>query len=132
MDIVKPHFSFWIIAALGLLWNLMGCLNYVMQTNADFVAQMSEAYQVIINGRPAWATAAFALAVFGGAVGCILLLLRRRVAGAVLVLSLIGIIGTAVFTAMLIGVVPSVLMSILVGAALLWYATIAQRKGWLR
>ena len=132
MSPVKPHFSFWIVAALGLVWNLVGCLNYVAQTNPDVVAQMPDVYQVIINGRPAWATAAFAIAVFGGAVGCILLLLRRRVAIGVLVLSLIGIIGTAVFTAMLIGLVPSVMMSFLVGAALLWYATIAQRKDWLR
>ena len=132
MSLVKPHFSFWIVAALGLVWNLVGCLNYVAQTNPDVVAQMPDVYQVIINGRPAWATAAFAIAVFGGAVGCILLLLRRRVAIGVLVLSLIGIIGTAVFTAMLIGLVPSVMMSFLVGAALLWYATIAQRKDWLR
>ena len=132
MSLVKPHFSFWIVAALGLVWNLVGCLNYVVQTNPDVVAQMPEVYQVIINGRPAWATAAFAIAVFGGAVGCILLLLRRRVAIGVLVLSLIGIIGTAVFTAMLIGLVPSVMMSFLVAAALLWYATIAQRKDWLR
>lgn len=132
MSPVKPHFSFWIVAALGLVWNLVGCLNYVVQTNPDVVAQMPETYQVIVSGRPAWATAAFAIAVFGGAVGCILLLLRRRVAIGMLVLSLIGIIGTAVFTAILIGLVPSVMMSFLVGAALLWYATIAQRKGWLR
>lgn len=132
MELIKPHFSFWIVCALGLLWNLMGCLNYIMQTNADFVGQMPDVYQAIINDRPAWATAVFAIGVFGGAVGCILLLMRRKVAIGVLILSLLGIVGTAVFTAMLIGLVPSVLMSVLVGAALLWYATIAQRKAWLR
>lgn len=128
----KPHITFWLIAGAGLIWNLMGCLNYVMQTNADVVAEMPEVYQIIINGRPAWATAAFAIAVFAGAVGCILLLLRRRIAAELLVLSLLGILATVVFTTMLIGFVPSTALSLLVGIALFWYATIARRKGWLR
>jgi hypothetical protein len=128
----KPHFSFWIIVAAGLFWNLMGCLNYVFQTNPENVAQMPEVYQVIIMGRPAWATAAFAIAVFGGAVGCILLLMRNRMALAILALSFAGIIGTAWFTLKVVGPVPSMLLSILVGAALLWYATIVRRFHWLR
>ena len=132
MEDLKPPLHFWLVAAAGLLWNLMGCLNYVMQTNPETVASMPQIYQDIINLRPAWATAAFAIAVFGGAVGCILLLLRRRVAVQILVLSLLGIVGTVVFSAMVVGLVPAEIFSFLVGAALLWYATIAQRAGWLR
>jgi hypothetical protein len=129
---IKPHFSFWIAAGLGLLWNLGGCMNYIMQTNPDNVAQMPELYQLIINTRPTWATAAFAIAVFGGAVGCILLLLQRRVAVQILIVSLMGIVITALDTLTRVGMAPSVLLSILVGAALLWYATIATRKNWLK
>lgn len=128
----KPHFSFWIVGGLGLLWHLGGCLNYIMQTNPDNVAQMPELYQLIINTRPSWATVAFALAVFGGAVGCILLLLRRRVAVSVLVVSLIGTLATALDTVMRVSMAPSLILSILVAGALLWYVTIAQRKDWLR
>lgn len=131
MTLAKPHFSFWIIAAVGLLWNLMGCLNYIMQANADAVAQMPELYQAIIAVRPAWATAAFAIAVFGGAVGCILLLLRRRVASAAFVVSLIAIAGHSVFTLRVAGVTPSLVLVVLVGVALLWYTSIARRSGWL-
>lgn len=131
MTLAKPHFSFWIFAAVGLLWNLMGCLNYIMQANADAVAQMPELYQAIIAARPAWATAAFAIAVFGGAVGCILLLLRRRVASAAFVVSLIAIAGHSVFTLRVAGVTPSLVLVVLVGVALLWYTSIARRSGWL-
>ena len=131
MTLAKPHFSFWIFAAVGLLWNLMGCLNYIMQANADVVAQMPELYQAIIAARPAWATAAFAIAVFGGAVGCILLLLRRRVASAAFVVSLIAIAGHSVFTLRVAGVTPSLVLVVLVGVALLWYTSIARRSGWL-
>jgi hypothetical protein len=109
----------------------MGCLNYIMQANADVVAQMPELYQAIIAARPAWATAAFAIAVFGGAVGCILLLLRRRVASAAFVVSLIAIAGHSVFTLRVVGVAPSLVLVVLVGVALLWYTSIARRSGWL-
>ena len=128
----KPHFSFWIVAAAGLVWNLMGCLNFITQTNPENVARMPEIYQVIIAGRPPWATIAFAFAVFGGAVGCILLLMRRQMAFPVLAVSFAGIAVTAWFTFSIVGPVPAMLLSILVGAALLWYASIVRRFNWLR
>jgi len=128
----KPHISFWIVASLGLLWNLMGCMNYIVQTNPITVAQMPDVYQTIINGRPVWATGGFAIAVFGGAVGCLLLLLRRRVAVPVFMLSLAGVVLVVIHATMLIGIVPSSVLSVLVAGALLWYATIARRKNWLR
>lgn len=132
MELVKPHFSFWIVAGIGLLWNLMGCLNYIMQTNPDAVAQMPELYQLIIAARPPWATIAFAVSVFGGAVGCILLLLRRRIASVAFVVSLIGIFGHTLFTVNVAGIVPSLVLVVLIGFALFWYSTIARRSGWLR
>ncbi|WP_299417461.1 hypothetical protein [uncultured Sulfitobacter sp.] len=127
----KPHITFWIAAGLGLVWYLAGCMNYIAQTNPASVAQMHESYQLIIKARPAWATAGFAIGVFGGAVGCILMLLRRKVAVAVLVLSLMGTLLTGVFITLLVGLAPPVVLSTLIAAALLWYATIARRSGWL-
>ena len=136
MDMDKPKISYWTIAALGLAWNLMGCLNIIAQTNPDTVAQMPEAYGAVIASRPAWATAAFAIAVFGGAVGCILLLLRRRVAVQVLMLSLGGIMLTMVHAVLTAGFAAQVLigtgMSLLIGIVLLWMARLASRSGWLR
>jgi len=128
---IRPHFTFWIIAGLGLAWNLMGCLNFITQMNADAVAQMPELYQLIIAARPLWATLAFGFAVFGGALGCILLLLRRRMATTALAVSLLAIGLTVIQTISMVGIAPSTALALLVGAALFWYATIAQRAGWL-
>ncbi|WP_415402309.1 hypothetical protein [Tateyamaria sp. SN3-11] len=128
----KPHFSFWIIAGLGVVWNLMGCLNFITQMNAEAVAQMPELYQLIIATRPLWATLAFAVAVFGGAVGCILLLLRARMAAPVLLVSLIAIVLTMIQTVLVVGLTPSTFLALMVGGALFWYSTIAARVGWLR
>ena len=128
----KPHFSFWMIAGLGLVWNLMGCLNFITQMNADAVAQMPELYQLIISSRPLWATLAFGFAVFGGAVGCILLLLRRDMARIALLVSLVAIVLTVVQTISAVGLAPSTVLALLVGAALFWYSSIVYRAGWLR
>jgi hypothetical protein len=38
---------------------------------------MPETHRAIIDTRPAWATGEFAVAVFGGALGCLLLLLKK-------------------------------------------------------
>ena len=50
------HWSFWLISVLALLWNVGGAINYLMQTNLEFVATLPETHRAIIEGRPAWAT----------------------------------------------------------------------------
>ena len=70
------HWSFWVIGAVALIWNGMGAINYGMQMNPDMLASYRESERAIIEGRPAWATAGFAFAVFGGTLGSVLLLLR--------------------------------------------------------
>ena len=75
----KAHWSFWVISVLMLIWNLMGCINFFVQMNPDMVASYQETEQAIIKDRPIWATAAFAIAVFGGALGCLLLMLIQNV-----------------------------------------------------
>ncbi len=132
----KPGLNYWPIVILGLVWNLMGCLNFIGQSDPDVVAAMPEAYQAVIADRPAWATAAFAIAVFGGAVGCILLLLRRAVAVQVLILSLFGVGVTLIHAILAAGLSAQVLtstgMSLVVAAILLWVAQMAKGRGWLR
>lgn len=131
----RVHWSFWVVAALGLVFNLAGGVNFVSQMNPNIVDAMPEAYRTIVESRPAWATVAFAIAVFGGALGCLLLLLRKSVAYYVFVVSLIGavaaqvpLLGMADFpVAALIGG----LVQLVVTAFLIWYAKWAQSKGWI-
>ncbi len=52
----RVHWSFWLIDAVALIWNLMGVMNLFMQMNADALAAMPEAQRAIIEGRPAWAS----------------------------------------------------------------------------
>ena len=129
------HWSFWVIGAITLIFNVMGVINYLVQMNADSLASFPELYRPIIEGRPAWATAAFAVAVFGGSLGCLLLLLRKSAAFYVLIASLLGVIvtmmhifGVAGFSSFEIWI--GVLMQLVVTAFLIWYSKLVERKGW--
>ncbi len=138
--VIRVHWSFWVIGAIALIWNVMGIMNYFAQMNADMVASMPETHRVIIEGRPAWATGGFAIAVFGGALGCVLLLVRKLAAYYVFIASLLGVIVTMIHT---LGIASStidfssfeifmmVLMPLVVAAFLIWYAKQAESKGWI-
>lgn len=130
------HWSFRVIGAIGLIFNLMGCMNFISQMNADTVASMPEAYRAIVESRPAWGTVAFAIAVFGGALGCLLLLLRKSAAFYVFVASLVGAIAAQI---PLVGMedfpveaLIGGLSQVVIGAFLIWYSKRVEVKGWLR
>ena len=138
----KTHFSVWIVGVLSLIWHLMGCANYIWQMNMgeEAISAMTEAQSAIINGRPAWATAGFAIAVFGGAIGSILLLLRKASALIFFALALLGVIVSMipVFGLVGSGVTFSafektmyLIMTPIVGAFLVWFTRYAIRSGWI-
>jgi len=132
----KPSLSYWSIAVLGLLWHLMGCMNYLSQTAAASLGQLPEPYQGFIAQRPVWASAAFIVAAFAGAVGCILLLLRRRVAVQLFGLSLAAWAVVLAYTAVVLGmagnVILSLAVSLIVSVVFLVIARAARARGWLR
>lgn len=133
------NWSFWVIGSVALIWNLMGSINFVMQMNPEVVAQMPESHRMIIGLRPFWATIAFALAVFGGTLACIMLLLRKSSAFYLFVASLIGVLVTMIPHIHLVGssihkpfeILMMIAMPILVAVFLLWYVKWAESKTWL-
>ncbi len=127
------HWSFWAIGAVALIWNVMGVVNFFMQMNADALAAMPEAQRAIMEGRPAWATGAFAIAVFGGAVGCLLLLLRKSAAYYLFIASLLGVIVHLPYfaTSAPISMIIPPVMSLVVAAFLIWYSKRSESKGWI-
>ena len=134
-SVSRVHWSFWVIGAVGLIFNLMGCINFFSQMNVDMVASMPEAYRALVESRPLWATGAFAIAVFGGALGGLLLLLRKSAAYYVFIASLLGAVAAQIpFLGMVDFPVEALiggLMQLVVGAFLIWYSKWAERKGWI-
>jgi hypothetical protein len=138
----KPPRSFYIISIAALIWNLIGVMTYIMQvTMGDAaMAALPAEQQVFIQNSPAWVTAAYAIAVNAGALGCVLLLVRQSWAYLVLIASFAGIlvqnfygyfIGGAVDVYGATGVGLSVTV-MAIGAFLIWYARSAGDKGWLK
>jgi len=85
---------FMIVSVIFLIWNLLGVIAYLHQVTMDpeALAAMPEAQRQILENTPDWATAAFAVATNCGALGCLLLLLKRNLAGLFLQISLAGVL----------------------------------------
>ena len=137
----KVPTSFWVISSLAFVWNLMGVMAYIMQAymSPESLAAMPEAEQALYINMPAWATGAFAIAVFGGALGSLLLLFRKRLAISILILSLLGVLVQMAHNFFLSksfevygpgGMIMPV-MVIVAAFALVWYARMASAKSWL-
>jgi hypothetical protein len=134
------HWRFWIFAAVALIWNGLGVVNFFVQMNPDALSSYRESERAIIDGRPAWATVAFAIAVFGGTLGGLLLLLRKSAAYYLFIASLVGVMGTMIHS-LLVGstvgfglpeILGVILMPSAVGVYFLWYTKRALNKGWIR
>lgn len=80
MTTTKPTKSFWLISILALIWNILGAIAYLIQAymTDEMIVQLPEEQQKeFLYDHPAWYTALFGLAVFGGVLGCILLLFLK-------------------------------------------------------
>ncbi len=88
----------WMVGVLSLLWNAVGAVDYVMtQTrNEQYMSVFTEEQLAFFYGLPGWVVACWALAVWGGVLGSLLLLFRRRLAVAVFLISLITMVLTSI------------------------------------
>jgi hypothetical protein len=128
---------FWIAASAALLWNLLGVAAYLAE--AYGMAQ-SDAHRALINARPAWATGAYAVAVFAGTLGCLALLIRHRWAFTLILTSFAALLVQQVWnftgSGAAVATEPSSLVFagavVLVSLGLVVFARAAIRKGWVR
>ena len=132
----KPAVWFWIISVVALLWNGLGVMAYLTRAFAtdEMIAALPEEQQAeFLTEYPAWYTAAFAIAVFAGALGCLALLLRKKMAYMLLVLSAIGAIVQHVYLFMNVEMASVVMpiMIIVVCLFLIWFSKNAISKGWI-
>ena len=133
-DVMPSPAPVWlrIVAVLALLWNLYGVYAYLQTGGAlpgGDPAMMAEA-------RPAWVTAAFAVAVFAGALGSLGRLLLKRWAKLLLLLSLLCVLAEDVWQFVLREAGPDKDPILpfavnLVAILLVWLAYTADRRGWL-
>jgi len=135
---IKPNSWFWVIGIVALLWNLMGVSAYLME--AYNLIPIPEEHQPYYDARPAWVTAGYAIAVFGGILGCILLLMRRKLSKTVFIISLLGLLAQQTYNFFLSDIVELMgiqavifpIIVLIIAIFLIWYADSCTKKGLLR
>lgn len=139
--ILKPPTGFFVIAILALIWNLFGVMAYLGQ--AFMIPELTQGMETseieFIENTPAWATAAFALAVWCGFFGVLLLLFRKQFAYYLLAISLVAVLVQNLYNLILSDyyansnwsayILPFLVL--LFSFFLFWYAGRAKRKGWI-
>jgi hypothetical protein len=82
----------WLMGIVGGLWSVIGVISFMLtQMNVEAVmSRFPPEQREYFESFPLWAVAFWAIGVFGSVIGCLLLLLKNRLAFHVLIASVIG------------------------------------------
>jgi len=139
----KTPVWYWILAVIGLMWFAMGAFDYIAtQYRFDFyIAEYTEEQLAYFYGFPAWYVAIWAISVWGAVAGAVLLLMRKKAASLMFLISLISFIIAAIYSygftnAMeMMGGIGTVIFSAVIFLSILgyfWLARSASASGILR
>jgi CHASE2 domain-containing sensor protein len=137
----KPSNLFWVISSIAIVWNLMGVFNYLDQAfmTDKILETLPKEQQILYQDVPAWVTAAFAIAVFSGTLGSLLLLLKKKIATTFFIISFLGIVGQMSYGLLIdqnsdsygpMGIAMPIII-IAFGGYLIWYSRKANEHRWL-
>ena len=126
-------------AVASLLFMALGCIMYLMHVLAD-PAAMPLDQRAAYEAEPTWVTAAFAISVWVGAAGALMLVLRKKYAEMLLTMSLgavlVWLAGLLVVTDLRENMSANDLLVAIVVTALtwtiFWVARHSRQRGWLR
>lgn len=123
----KTPWHLWVVGGVSLLWNSGGAISYTMTKLGMLEGGGMPPEQIeYVSNIPAWASAFWALGVWGCLLGSLALLLRSRAAPLLLGLSLIGLAGLTVYQRLLSDLPASYqTMGQSLFAAAIWVITLA-------
>ena len=132
---------FIVTAARAVVWNLLGVAAFVMQISMtpEMIAELPEAQQALLESMPQWVLIAFAIAVFGGVLGALGLVLRKVWSLLFLWLSLFAVLAQQSYTFLMsdtlqvMGVQAAVMPALvtIIAVALVMIARNANTRHWL-
>ena len=134
---VAGWFKFGAIASI--LFMALGCAGYLVSVFTD-PSKLQVDQRNLMEARPVWMIAAYAIAVWVGLAGSILLFVRRKAAEPLLLVSLVA----AVFTFLPYALVPAVsdlvttndiaaaIIVLAITWTIYWFARHSRQRGWLR
>ena len=142
--LLKTPWHIWLIGVIALLFNSIGVFDFVMsmargaqyQASAGMTPDQIAHYQAM----PGWMTLIWAVGVFGALLASILLLLRRRLALPVFVLSLAAFLVSLLYTYVLtdggavMGQQMAITSAVIAGLLVFfsWYSRFMTVRGVLR
>lgn len=144
---VRAPAHLWIVGTLALLWNCLGAYDYVMTRmhNLAYIAKSMpgvdpNAALAWVDGMPMYAKIGWALGVWTGLLGAVLLLLRSRYAPWAFAVSMLGIVLGMGYQLLAAPVLPGAgdagkvmqYVVIVVGAALVVYTQAMVKRRVLR
>jgi hypothetical protein len=126
-----------------LIWNIMGLLSFVAHVfiTEEAIASLPDNERALYGEYPLWTVIAFAVAVIGGFVGSVGLMMKKHWCKMAFIISLIGIIPQMIhnlfFTSSIevYGPVQASgmpIMVVIVGVYLVWLSNYAAQKNWLK
>ncbi len=132
----------WVVGIIALLWNAMGALDFVMtQTkNEAYMGEFTPEQLDFFYGFPLWLVVFWGVAVWGGVIGAVVLLLKNRLAVPIFLASLIAMLTTTFHNFVLsngmeiMGVFGAVFTGVIfvIALALFLYARSMQARGVLK
>ena len=142
MEKIKIPVWFWIIAILFLLWNIMGVVSFFAHTfiSEEALANLPTQERELYGDYPIWTTIVFATAVFGGLLGTLGLVLKKKWSKMAFIISLFAIIPQMIhnlfFTKSMEVYGPGQaatmpIMVVVFGIFLVWFANYGIKKNWL-
>jgi hypothetical protein len=111
---MKTPWHIWVVGLITLMWHAFGAYDYTMSElrDAAYLSMMPEDQRAgmlaYLDNMPSWAVATWALGVWGSVLGSVLILARSRHAVNAFVVSLLGFIGTSLYTYL---IAPASIMS---------------------
>jgi Na+/proline symporter len=125
-------------AVASLLFMALGCIMYLMHVLAD-PAAMPLDQRAAYEAEPMWVTAAYAIAVWIGLAGTVLLVMKKKLAEPLLMLSLAAVLvwlaGLLLVTGLRENMSANDLLVAIVVTALtwtiFWFARHSRMRGWL-
>jgi hypothetical protein len=142
--LVKAPWHLWLIGVIAVLFNFIGVFDFVMSMaqGAEYQASAGMTPEQIAHYEqmPSWMTIVWAIGVFGAFAASILLLMRRKVALPVFILSLAAFLLSVLYNYVLSdsGAVlgqDMVIASAVIAALLVffsWYTSFMAKRGVLR
>ena len=141
-DTASPPVWFWVISVVALLWYLMDTSAFLMRVlmTEEAIKAMPENQQALYRNTPLWVYIVFACEAFGGTLGCIAILLKKKWALPLFTISILGTLAqtsniwflTDAISAMGALAIVMPLVAIIIAAAMILFTKVAITKDWLR